>query len=112
MSTMRAITLSAAGGPEVLELADVALPTRAGAELLIRVGAAGVNPIDAKTRSGKGVFGAAAAFPLIIGSDFSGVVVEAPIRVPSAPARHRGVRHAAGSAQQRGIRAVRHACPR
>lgn len=77
MSTMRAITLSAAGGPEVLELADVALPARAGAELLIRVSAAGVNPIDAKTRSGKGVFGAA-SLPLILGSDFSGVVVEAP----------------------------------
>jgi NADPH:quinone reductase-like Zn-dependent oxidoreductase len=78
MSTMRAVTLSHAGGPEVLEVAELELPVRANAELLVRVVAAGVNPIDAKTRSGRGVFGAVRQFPLVLGNEFSGIVVEAP----------------------------------
>jgi len=77
MSTMRAVAVSRAGGPEVLESAELPMPVRANAELLVRVVAAGVNPIDAKTRAGRGVFGAA-SLPLVLGNDFSGVVVEAP----------------------------------
>lgn len=47
-------------------------------ELLVRVIAAGVNPIDAKTRSGAGVSGAIGAYPATLGYDFSGVVVKSP----------------------------------
>ena len=75
---MRAMTIPGAGDADVLSLADVERPVRVGAELLIRVVAAGVNPIDAKTRAGRGGFAALAKFPAIIGADFSGVVVEAP----------------------------------
>lgn len=75
---MRAITFARAGGPEVLELAQVDRPTRANAELLVEVHAAGVNPIDVKTRAGAGAFGAIRTFPAILGNDVSGVVVEAP----------------------------------
>ena len=78
MTTMRAMTIPGAGGPEVLTLAEVERPVRIAAELLVRVVAAGVNPIDAKTRAGKGGFAALAGFPAILGADFSGVVVEAP----------------------------------
>jgi NADPH:quinone reductase-like Zn-dependent oxidoreductase len=78
MTTMRAMTMPRAGGPEVLELADVARPVRVNAEVLVRVVAAGVNPIDAKTRAGKGAFAGLAAFPAVLGNDFSGLVVEAP----------------------------------
>ena len=78
MTTMRAVTFSEAGGPEVLQLGQVERPVRANAELLVRVVAAGVNPIDAKTRAGRGVFGAVRQWPLVLGNDFSGVVVEAP----------------------------------
>ena len=75
---MRAVTLSEAGGPEVLTLTEVERPVRVSAELLVRVISAGVNPIDAKTRAGRGAFAGFAGFPAILGNDFSGVVVEAP----------------------------------
>lgn len=78
MTTMRAMTMSGAGGPEVLSMADVDRPARISSEVLVRVVAAGVNPIDAKTRAGKGPFAAIATFPAVLGNDFSGVVVEAP----------------------------------
>ena len=78
MTTMRAMTIPGAGDADVFALAEVERPVRIGAELLIRVVAAGVNPIDAKTRAGKGHFAALAGFPAVLGADFSGVVVEAP----------------------------------
>jgi NADPH:quinone reductase-like Zn-dependent oxidoreductase len=78
MTTMRAMTIPGAGDADVLALAEIDRPERVGAELLIRVVAAGVNPIDAKTRAGKGGFAALAKFPATLGVDFSGVVVEAP----------------------------------
>ncbi len=78
MTTMRAMTMSAAGGPEVLSLARVDRPVRVNAEVLVRVVAAGVNPVDAKTRAGKGAFAGIDHFPAVLGSDFSGIVVEAP----------------------------------
>jgi NADPH:quinone reductase-like Zn-dependent oxidoreductase len=77
MTTMRAMTIPGAGGREVLTLAQIERPVRVSAEVLVRVVAAGVNPVDAKTRAGKGAF-AAASFPLVLGNDFSGVVIEAP----------------------------------
>ncbi len=78
MSTMRAVVVDAAGGPEVLTLADVPMPTKTSAEFLVKVVAAGVNPIDAKTRAGKGAWAAVNHHPVILGNDFSGVVVESP----------------------------------
>jgi NADPH:quinone reductase-like Zn-dependent oxidoreductase len=78
MTTMRAMTIPGAGDADVLALAEVERPVRVSAELLVRVVAAGVNPVDAKTRSGIGLFAGLAGFPAILGIDFSGVVVEAP----------------------------------
>jgi NADPH:quinone reductase-like Zn-dependent oxidoreductase len=78
MTTMRAITMSGAGGPEVLELRDIPQPVRISSEVLIEVHAAGVNPIDAKTRAGRGPFAAIGGFPVVLGNDVSGVVLEAP----------------------------------
>jgi NADPH:quinone reductase-like Zn-dependent oxidoreductase len=78
MSTMRAMTMSGAGGTDVLSMAEIERPARISSEVLVRVVAAGVNPIDAKTRAGKGPFVAISNFPAVLGNDFSGVVVEAP----------------------------------
>ena len=78
MSTMRAVVMDAPGAPEVLRVAEVPRPTRASAEFIVKVCAAGVNPIDAKTRAGRGVSGAISSWPSILGNDFSGVVVESP----------------------------------
>jgi NADPH:quinone reductase-like Zn-dependent oxidoreductase len=71
---MRAITQQRFGGPEVLEVADVPRPEPAPTEVLVRVVAAGINPVDAKTRAGAGMAGVLGAPPFILGWDVSGVV--------------------------------------
>jgi|SRR5690554_1124182 len=87
--TMRAAVIDATGGPEVLQIREVAMPTPLLAEVLVRVTAAGVNPIDAKTRSGGGVSAAINNYPTILGGDFSGIVAQSPYAThplqPGAP---------------------------
>ncbi|GAA5082735.1 NADPH:quinone reductase-like Zn-dependent oxidoreductase [Thermocatellispora tengchongensis] len=73
-STMRAITQDAFGGPEVLRLAEVPRPEPLPTEILVRVHAAGVNPVDWKTRAGGGMAGTLGGPPFILGWDVSGVV--------------------------------------
>src|SRR6266480_166218 len=75
--TMKAIVAHEFGGPEVLKLEDVPRPEPKENEILIKVIAAGVNPVDAMIRSGK--FGAKA--PLIPGYDIAGVVEKAGTKV-------------------------------
>ena len=75
--TMRALVIDETGAPEVLHLADRVLPRQIVDEVLVKVIAAGLNPLDAKTRSGKGVAAAIESFPAVLGFDFSGVVVRA-----------------------------------
>lgn len=72
---MRAISQNRLGGPEVLELVDVERPTPGPTEILIRVHAAGVNPVDWKTRETGGI-GPTGDPPFILGWDVSGVVEE------------------------------------
>ncbi|MFJ6381119.1 NADP-dependent oxidoreductase [Kitasatospora sp. NPDC092039] len=49
---MRAVVVREFGGPEVLDLVEVALPQPGHGQVRVRVAAAGVNPVDAVTRSG------------------------------------------------------------
>lgn len=83
---MRAVVFDAPGDAAVLHEAELPTPSPVISELLVRVVAAGVNPIDAKTRSGHGVSGAIATFPSTLGVDFSGVVVHAPDESHPLPA--------------------------
>jgi NADPH:quinone reductase-like Zn-dependent oxidoreductase len=71
---MKAIRIHGYGGPEVLQYEDVVVPTPVAGELLIKVQAASVNPLDWKTRAGylKGLF--PHTLPFILGWDASGVV--------------------------------------
>ncbi|MDB6018556.1 MAG: Alcohol dehydrogenase zinc-binding domain protein [Pedosphaera sp.] len=71
ITTMKAVTIHRYGGPEVLSYEDVPRPEPSADELLVRVHAAGVNPVDWKIR--EGLLGKA-PLPQILGSDFSGVV--------------------------------------
>ncbi|UBU17796.1 NADP-dependent oxidoreductase [Nonomuraea gerenzanensis] len=75
-STMRAIVQDSLGGPEVLRLAEVQKPVPLPTEVLVRVHAAGVNPVDWKTRAGSGMAHVLGAPPFILGWDVSGVVEE------------------------------------
>lgn len=70
---MKAIQMHAPGGPEVLEAAEVPTPEATGpTELLVRLKAAGVNPIDTKLR-GRGTY-FPDRYPAILGCDGTGVV--------------------------------------
>lgn len=74
---MKAIQLAAPGGVEQLEYIQIDKPVIAEGEVLVRVKAISINPVDVKTRSGKGVYGRIKdQQPLIIGWDISGEVSE------------------------------------
>ncbi len=73
---MRAIVQREFGPPEVLALEQVAKPEPIPTEVQVRVHAAGVNPVDFKTRAGKGVAGLLGEPPVRLGWDVSGVVTE------------------------------------
>jgi NADPH:quinone reductase-like Zn-dependent oxidoreductase len=75
---MRAAVIDTVGSPEVFHMQTMPTPKPVMAEFLVRVVAAGVNPIDAKTRSGRGVSSAIETMPAVLGYDFSGIVVESP----------------------------------
>jgi NADPH:quinone reductase-like Zn-dependent oxidoreductase len=76
--SMRALVIDEASEGAHLRVAEVARPARVSDEVLVRVIAAGVNPIDRKTRLGKGVAAAIPSFPAVLGLDFAGVVEEVP----------------------------------
>lgn len=75
---MRAVFQKSFGGPEVLEVAETERPKPLPGEVLVKVHASAVNPVDVFVRSG--------AFPLLgeppfgVGWDISGVVEEAKPR--------------------------------
>lgn len=71
---MKAIAIHRYGGPEVLELVDLPDPLVGPDSVLVRVHAAGVNPVDWKIREGylQGVF--PSHLPLVPGWDVAGVV--------------------------------------
>ncbi len=70
---MKAILMTAPGDPSVLQLRDVPAPTiQTGRDLLVRLHAAGVNPIDTKLRQ-RGTF-YPDQMPAILGCDGAGVV--------------------------------------
>jgi NADPH:quinone reductase-like Zn-dependent oxidoreductase len=76
---MRAALLTATGGPEVLQVrADVPVPQPTEGEVLIEVGACGLNNTDLNTRRGwygESGWDGALALPLIQGADVCGRVV-------------------------------------
>jgi NADPH2:quinone reductase len=72
---MKAVVMERLGGPEVLSVREVPKPSLTKQrELLVRIGAAGINPVDAKQRTKGTVYPAEP--PLILGCDCAGVVEE------------------------------------
>jgi NADPH:quinone reductase-like Zn-dependent oxidoreductase len=74
MKTMRAVAIYKYGGPEVLVYEDAPRPHPGFGEVLVRVHAAGVNPVDWKIREGHLKEMLHQTLPLILGWDVSGVV--------------------------------------
>src|ERR1700758_3848725 len=73
-STMKAIVIHEYGGPEVLKYEDVPRPEPKADQILVRVIAAGVNPVDGMIRSGMFAKHGDGAFPMVLGGDIVGVV--------------------------------------
>lgn len=71
---MRAVQVHQPGGADALRVAEIPAPTPGPTEVLVRVHAAGINPVDWKTRAGGGVAGLLGPTPWILGWDVSGVV--------------------------------------
>jgi NADPH:quinone reductase-like Zn-dependent oxidoreductase len=73
---MKAVVLHQYGGPEVLKFEDYPDPVPGPGEVLVRVAAASVNPIDYKRRAGLTKDFYPMHFPGLIGVDVAGTVVE------------------------------------
>ncbi|HWW22676.1 MAG TPA: NADP-dependent oxidoreductase [Edaphobacter sp.] len=73
---MKAVVLHEYGGPDKLTYEDVPDPKAGEGEVLVRVAATSVNPIDYKLRSGSFRAFMPLELPAILGNDFSGIVRE------------------------------------
>jgi NADPH:quinone reductase len=69
---MKAIQIQSQGGPEVLKLTNLPEPTPNADQVLVRIKASAVNPLDGIVRAG--YFPIAAKPPLILGEEASGTV--------------------------------------
>ncbi len=72
---MKAIRVSVFGGPEVMKLEETPDLHPAGGQVLVRVKAAGVNPVDSYIRAG--TYAVKPSLPYTPGRDAAGVVEEA-----------------------------------
>jgi NADPH:quinone reductase-like Zn-dependent oxidoreductase len=73
---MKAIVVHQYGGPEVLKFEDYPDPVPGAGEVLVRVAATSVNPIDVKRRAGLTKDFYPMKFPSLIGVDIAGTVVK------------------------------------
>ena len=75
---MKAIILEQSGGAENLKLADLPVPQLQRDEVLIKVKAISINPVDIKTRKGKSLYRELKSkYPqIILGWDVSGIIKE------------------------------------
>jgi NADPH:quinone reductase-like Zn-dependent oxidoreductase len=78
---MKAAALQQYGGPEVLKLQELPRPEPKADEVLVRVIAAGVNPVDAYVRQGRLSERGLDKRPMIIGYDIAGVVEKIGARI-------------------------------
>jgi alcohol dehydrogenase len=72
---MRAYTLERYGGPEAARLADVPAPVPGPRDILVKVYAAGLNPVDFKFRQGKLRAIQRPKLPFVLGNELSGEVI-------------------------------------
>lgn len=75
MAMMKAAVVREAGGPEVLRIEQLPVPTAAPGQVLVRVRAAGLNRSELFTRRG---LSPGVAFPRVLGIELAGEVAEAP----------------------------------
>jgi len=71
---VKAALIDRYGSNDAVSVADIDIPTVGATDLLVRVHAASVNPVDIKTREGKLKTLLKYRFPLVLGNDLAGVV--------------------------------------
>lgn len=71
---MKAIRIHAYGSADAMQLEDVAVPECGAGDILVRMVAAGINPVDWKLRAGHMAQGLPRTFPFTLGWDAAGVV--------------------------------------
>lgn len=71
---MRALRIHKFGGTKNLKLEEVPIPTIGDSEVLVRVNAAGINPVDTYIRDGAYV--TLPKLPAILGREVAGIVAE------------------------------------
>ncbi|MGQ7855606.1 NADP-dependent oxidoreductase [Pedobacter sp. WC2501] len=71
---MKAVRIHEFGGPEVLSIDEIPVPQPAPDEVLIKVHATSVNPVDWKIREGQRKVKFPVKFPLTLGWDVSGTI--------------------------------------
>lgn len=74
MTTMQAARIDRFGGPEVIHLETLPVPRPQADEVLVRVAAAGIDPVDYKIRQGHLPMIGADQLPLTLGRELAGVV--------------------------------------
>lgn len=74
MATMKAVRIHRFGGPDVMEIEEVPVPEPRDGEILLRVHAASLNPVDGKTGAGKFPPVSRDKLPITLGRDLSGSV--------------------------------------
>ena len=77
--TMHAVLIRRFGGPEVVEFAEIPVPEPRSGEVLVKVEAASLNPVDYKIRGGKYPLVKDDRLPFVLGRDFSGTVAHSDV---------------------------------
>ncbi len=108
---MRAIVFDHFGGPEVLREAEVAEPLLGPDSVMVRIEAAGVNPVDWKIRQGYLSTRFEHIFPVVPGWDLAGVVEQVGPAVVGLAAGDRVVGYARMDVVEHGTYAERVAVP-
>lgn len=72
--TMKAVFINEYGGPEKLHYGEVDDPVTGKDEVLVRIRAASVNPVDWKVREGRLKFLSGKNFPIIMGTELAGEI--------------------------------------
>jgi NADPH:quinone reductase-like Zn-dependent oxidoreductase len=78
---MKAVVFFKYGGNEVVEIEDVPIPTCGPEDVMIKVYAAGINPVDWKIRYGHAKILTGSTFPKILGNECAGEVADIGSRV-------------------------------
>ncbi len=86
--TMHAVRIRSFGGPAMLEIADIDTPQPRDGQLLLKVEAASLNPVDWKIREGKYPPVKDDKLPYVLGRDFSATVVHGAEGLPAGTLVH------------------------